>query len=234
MAIFFTKEDTLSRYKPENGKYFEPEELFAIMGSKNIRPVKIGPVWLIINEDLENSPQDKNFHLLATEFFRMDIWGDVFIVSSFELPQDWNLIGENEKGLTAEIADAGFIKAVDDFCRSMGITIKWIGSIEGELIKQLLGEENKNKYNYYPKKQTPEARESEDFKKFLSSTIPFIVQYTDINKEMLIFQDDDVEITVIDEEDKKDTIKQLLEFCLETERYEEAAEIKRVYDKINK
>lgn len=214
MAIKISVDGKISKILPGTNNYFDINAMEEIVEGWPY-PMKIGPVWVIQNEDLYTT--QKNINNLASRFFCRSIFGEVFIVSSHELPPSWDLLDDFDNKYSAEIIDSGFIKAITE----MVINENYYLPIDYSYTKnQNFTKKLKNEYIYSPENQN---KSTDEFKDFLREGIDYI---TSNEKEFVIFEDENNIVRVKGKKDQVKTLEQMLEIFVEEENYEAAAKIR--------
>jgi hypothetical protein len=192
--------------------YFNINEMEHFVGGWPY-PIKIGPIWVIQNEELIKTQEDKNN--LASRFFRSNMFGDILILSSHELPAEWDLLDDNDKKYTPEEIEAGFIKSLTE----MVIYENFYYPINSPELKNV-NKHKKTEYIYSPEKQKVF---DEDFKVFLKNAFDHIIE----NKEdFIVYKDENNIVKVENKNDKLKTLEQMLNIFVEEENYEVAAKIR--------
>jgi len=235
MAILFEKNNQLNKIIPVNNEYFKVKELKYALNAKDIKPMKVGPVWLLLDEDI-NKKQDKtDKHDSLSKFLGNNVYGNILVITSYELPKNWNLtkIDPDIKNLDTEIIEIAFLKTIQDFAEKHDIDLNNPNELdEDPYVQEYL---KKQRLHYKPFQQSEKFKSSNDFLKFLEVSLPFALKYKHSkNTEMLLFEDKGIKITVVENKEKKKTFEQLIQFCIEKEKYEEAEKLNKIMKKIEK
>ena len=124
MAIKIDSFGNLSKVEPTGSDYFNVDMLERIVGGWP-EPCKIGPIWLIKNEDSEKIFE--NYNQVASMFFQLPIYGDVMALSALELPPEWDLIDDMDKKYSVEDIDEGFLKSLS--LKPTALNIERLGAL---------------------------------------------------------------------------------------------------------
>jgi hypothetical protein len=212
MAIKISVDGKISKILPGANKYFSISAMEELVGGWPY-PIKVGPVWVIQNEDLIKTGQSINN--LASRFFRTNIFGDVLTLSSHELPTDWDLLDDNDKKYTAEEIDAGFIKALTE----MTIYEGYQYPINTPIVQAEKSPEQ-IEYTYSPEKQKVF---NDEFRDFLKNAFDHVVSN---KKEFVVYEDANNIVKVKGKKDQLKTLEQMLNIFVEEENYEAAAQLR--------
>jgi hypothetical protein len=221
MAIKLSKEGTVLKVTPHFKQYFDIASMEdAISGWPE--PMKIGPIWVIQNENVLKSPD--NLNDLASRFFHIPIYGDVLILSSHELPKEWDLIDDSDLMYTADEIDAGFVKSLSEMAIFENLYIPYNQPYEPDFINSaILQKPQQVEYTYSPEKQ---VKNDDEFKEFLRNAYTYVISSAPEFKSFVVYED---ELNIVKVNAKKDmlkTIDQMLAIFVEDESYEKAAKLR--------
>lgn len=232
MAIKIDSEGNLTKVTPQDGMYFNVDMLERILGGWP-EPSKIGPVWVIKNEDVEKNPE--NFNQLASMFFQAPIYGDVLSLSALELPPEWDLVDDLDKKFTIDEIDQGFLKSLSDLAltdyfndplfdyRTNPFSSLYSNGFEEDVPK--------SEYFYNPNKPKHPETEEENFTNFLRDAYNHIVKsYEGGFKDFVVYEDKQNIVKVLKKADRKTTIDQVIEELIEIEDYEKCAVLKEILE----
>lgn len=218
MAIKLSKEGKVLKVSPHFRKYFDISTMEeAVNGWPE--PIKIGPIWVIRNESALKSPD--NLNDLASRFFHTPIYGDILVLSSHELPKDWDLMEDSDKLYTADEIDAGFVKSLSEM--NMFENFHTLPD-ELDFTNRLnLFEPQRIEYTYTPEKQ---VKDDDEFKDFLRNAYDHVISYSPDLKSFIVYEDDTNIVKVKEKKDMLKTIDQMLKIFVEDELYEKAAKLR--------
>ena len=253
MAINIDSFGNLSKVEPTGSDYFNVDMLERIVGGWP-EPCKIGPIWLIKNEDSEKIFE--NYNQVASMFFQLPIYGDVMALSALELPPEWDLIDDVDKKYSVEDIDEGFLKSLSDLTLSTDNIFDNEGNVISDKDKgfDTWGDYNltnyppdsatdkdyfghntpyeKNEYFYNPNKPKHPETSHENYESFLRDAYNFIVDSSkDDFNEFIVYEDDSNVVKVNKEDDRVKTIDQILKLLIEDEDYEKCAVLRDIVEK---
>jgi hypothetical protein len=221
MAIKLSKEGTVLKVTPHFKQYFDIAAMEDAVGGWP-DPMKIGPIWIIQNENILKS-QD-NLNELASKFFHIPIYGDILVLSSHELPKEWDLLEDSDSMYTADDIDAGFIKSLSDMAIFENLYIPYSQPYEPDFVNSFgVQKPQQVEYTYSPEKQ---VKNDDEFKDFLRNAYDYVISSAPDFKNFVVYED---ELNVVKVNVKKDmlkTIDQMLEIFVEEESYEKAAKLR--------
>lgn len=245
MAIKIDSFGNLSKVEPTGSDYFNVDMLERIVGGWP-EPCKIGPIWLIKNEDTEKVFE--NYNQVASMFFQTPIYGDIMALSALELPPEWDLIDEVDKKYSVKDIDEGFLKSLSDLTLSTDnifdnegnhIDIESNSTSSGHWSYQegddYFGKgwlNQKNEYFYNPNKPKHPETSHENYTNFLRDAYNFIVDSSKDNfDEFIVFEDDANIVKVNKREDQVKTIDQIMKLFIDDEDYEKCAVLRDIIEK---
>jgi len=229
MAYIIGIDGNLNKLEPKGDK-FNVEEIKEITNGWFL-PDKVGPIWVIVNENL-NLKKDKDFQIYnerASSFFLRDIFGQVLIMSSHELPAEWDITDELDENHTQKEIEEGFLNLYKHFMLSVyPQDSPFISGAEN------LNFSNEKKQFYFRPDQVDitNAKKPDDFRKFLMSSYDFIVNSSEKDESIVMLED---EFNVIKIETKPEQIKaidQVIQVFEEKEEYEKCSKLSNVRGKI--
>ena len=231
MAIKIDKAGKLMKVTPPSGSYFNLELLEQIVGGWP-EPKKIGPLWVIQNEDAAKTPG--NFNEVASIVFKEPIYGQVLSLSALELPPEWDLCDDFDTQYTIDEIDSGFVKSCTTAAQADEFTAPY-GTYESSdpfaplYNQQLFDDLEQVEYFYNPNKPRREATSEDNFINFLRDAYDYILDSAEDDFEDFILYEDDMNIVrVKEEEDKVKTMNQVLDILIDDEEYEKCAELRDV------
>jgi hypothetical protein len=235
MAIFIN-EDKLttipSREFIKGKKEYSLRELEEFVGG-SIEPIKIGPIWIIFNADLQKNIEYIHYeerpaiNTIITKLLKKNIYGQVIAISAHELPLDWDLLEGIESEYSATELDAGFIKFLEDIGITEHQNVDWTYNRTDHMYNV-----KKIEYTYDPKKSDEEIQNIglDDFHQFLRDCSNHILNRKLSND---IIYEDDINIVKVKPEDTKQTLTQILKILESDEEYEKCAVIAKIMKKKN-
>lgn len=232
MAIKLDKEGKIIKVTPPEGEYFNVDMLERIVGGWP-EPTKIGPTWVILNEDIEKVPE--NYNEIASNFFRVPVYGDILSVSAQELPPEWDLTTDYDTKWSIDDIDDGFIEALnnnllsDPFSSPMSGYPNPFFSMQNQ---ELFADYKKEEYFYNPNKPKDPQTSEENYQNFLRQSYDRIVECSSENfKDFVVYEDDMNIVRVKEGEDRLKTINQVLNILVEDEEYEKCAILRDILNK---
>ena len=233
MAIKIDCEGNLTKVTPSDGMYFNIDMLERILGGWP-EPSKIGPIWVIKNEDA--SKAGENFNQLASMFFQVPIYGDVLSLSALELPPEWDLVDDLDKKYTIDEIDEGFLKSLSDLALTdyfndplFDYKTNPFSSLDSSSYDDFFP---KSEYFYNPNKPKHPETEEENFSNFLKDAYRHIVQsYEDGFKDFVVYEDKQNIVKVLKKDDRKLTINQVIDELIIDEEYEKCAILRDILQK---
>lgn len=242
MAIKIDSFGNLNKVSPNTGDYFNVNMLERIVGGWP-EPCKIGPIWLIKNEDIDKIFE--NYNQVASMFFQMPIYGDVMALTALELPPEWDLIDDMDRKYTVKEVDEGFLKSLSDLTLSTdnifdndGNVISDVYSMNGflgdnnENVQDIFGKEyklEKTEYFYNPDKPIHPETSHDNYTNFLKDAYNFIVDSSKEDfKEFVVYEDESNIVKVNKKDDQIKTIDQVMGLLLEEEDYEKCAVLRDI------
>jgi hypothetical protein len=224
MAVLITTESIVKTVNP-------PSDCFDVGGLNElikgwVAPIKIGPVWIIYNESLKEGPINK----IASDVFNMSLRGEVLVIPSQQLPIEWGLCKDTELSHSSSEIDNSFLLTVQSVL----------------ILKQLMQESDiENSYevddilNSISIKEEwiydPNLNEQEkEIKDFFRSIFEFITtSEIDILKDLILYEDEDILVTVKNINDMILTLNQMIDMYVESEEYENCAKLKNIILKLD-
>jgi len=234
MAIKIDSAGSIKKITPSDGMYFNVDMLERIIGGWP-EPNKIGPVWVIKNEDVEKSAD--NFNQIASMFFQSPIYGDVLSLSALELPPEWDLVDDLDRKFTIDEMDEGFLKSLTDIALTDSTYdpeegIDWEASLDPFSIngeKDYMDNFPKSEYFYNPRKPKHPETEVENFNKFLQDAYSHIVtSYEEGFKDFVVYEDKQNVVKVVTQDDRILTINQVMDELIKEEDYEKCAVLRDI------
>src|SRR5690554_2734055 len=58
-------------------------------------PMKKGLYWVISNDEIQKIPE--NLNIYATNYFNINLYGDILVTTAMELPLEWDIVTEDDK-----------------------------------------------------------------------------------------------------------------------------------------
>ena len=221
MAIKLSKDGLVLKIAPHFKQYFDISAMEdAINGWPE--PMKIGPIWVIQSENTLKSPD--NLNELASQFFHTPIYGDILVVSSHELPKDWDLLEDSDRMYTADEIDAGFMKSLSEMAIFENMYIPYNEPYEPYFVNSSVSQSiQKVEYTYSPDKC---VNYDEEFKQFLRNAYDYVVLTPTEFKTLIVYEDEINIVRVKEKTDMIKTINQMMDLFVEDESYEKAAKLR--------
>lgn len=210
MAVKITTDGIVKMIYPE-GRQFTLDEMNSHVEGW-IEPLKIGPIWVVYREKSKEKGDPLN--QVASFFFDVAIYGNVFVVPPQQMPEEWELVEEEDEKYTAEQVDTGFLSALQ--------TALVFNRVFGESEEFPLKNFSKQIWSYTPSEEIDESSI-----KFFEKAYESIVKIRKDNDNIL-FEDDETIIRTTTPEDKVKTIKQMIDHFVEVEEYEKCAELQKL------
>jgi hypothetical protein len=227
MAIKITIDKLVKPIRPQNGKTFNVDELNDMVGGW-IEPFKVGPVWVMTAEKSREKGAELND--LASYFFEVALHGEVLIVPPQQLPSDWEVMEDDDKKLSADMVDSGFLLSLQN-----ALMVKKMREQNPSLQVNATDFFNSH-FNVSPKEEyTYEPPIGEDIDEntadFLSKVFEYMKTAPSQFKNGILLDESQVTIRT-----QKGNIKTILDMMkgmyLENEEYEKCAVIQQVEDQI--
>lgn len=220
MAVKITDSGHVKVLKPSTS-YFNLQDLENEVGGF-IEPIKIGPVWIIFNE---NSKTSLPLNQVASYFFDVAMHGDVLVIPPQQLPPDWDIMDEDDYKYTGEQVDEGFLislqRALISSMNGMGMFHNPFG-----INSPVKGFAMEEEYLFEPPKDlTPDDDNTRDFYKQVCERSFNIEKF---KKEGVIMEDDGIIIKIKEHHNKLKCLDQMISLYLEEEEYEKCAELRDI------
>ena len=231
MAIKLDTSGKLVRVTPPEGSYFNVSMLENMVGGWP-DPNKIGPIWIIKNDDAEKT-QD-NYNEIASSYFQSPVYGDILSVSALELPPEWDLVDDLDKKFSVEELDAGFVKAIQDRALSNAFENPMDAFNSADPFVSLYNDRHfdeypKEEYFYNPFKPKNPQTTHDNYINFLKDSYEFIVDSAkDDFKDFIVYEDDINIVKVRGKENRVETINQVIDLFIEEEDYEKCAVLRDI------
>jgi hypothetical protein len=188
-----------------------------------IEPVKIGPVWVMYDE--EGKIKNRELNKVASVFFGVPIYGTVLVVPPHQLPADWDIMEPEDYGYTSEDIDSGFLLSLQ--------TVLTHNRVFGESSS----EKNIDTFSsrFLPKEewvyQPPiKAEIDENTLDFYQQVYSYITENPESFSKNIILSDDYMIIRVEDPQDKEQMIEQMIDYFVSQEEYEKCAKLKQAIE----
>jgi hypothetical protein len=226
MAIKIGLDKVVRTVSPADGKFFNISELNELVGGW-IEPFKVGPVWVMYAEKTSiGLPQNE----IASFFFESPFYGEVLVVPPQQLPTDWGILTEEDKSVTAEMVDNGFLLSLQN-----AIMLKKLREDNpGTNITPFeffMGTHNivaKEEYTFVP----PDTNQIDsNTREFFTKVYDYISQAPAQFKKGILLDDSHVVVRTRTE-DLDRVVKMMTDMYLETEDYEKCAVIKHIFDAV--
>lgn len=219
MAIKITDNGQVKVLKPFSS-YFNLQDLENEVGGF-IEPIKIGPVWIIFNE---NSKEKMALNQVASFFFDVAMHGDVLVIPPQQLPPDWDIMDEIDYKYTGEQVDEGFLislqKSLINSANGINMFHNPFGVFSTGKTTFAMSEE----YTFEPPVDlTSEDENTRDFYKQVCETQFDAKRF---KRDGVLLDDNGVVIKVKKHQDKLKCIDQMISLFLEEEEYEKCAELR--------
>lgn len=224
MAIKITIENIVKPLRPANGSVFNIDELNEEVGGW-IEPFKVGPVWVM---SAEKSRQNGNpINDLASFFFEVALHGDILIVPPQQLPSDWDILEDEDKRLTPDMVDSGFLLSLQNALMVKRLRDQNPGMIvdpEKHFTQEFDFLQPKEEYTYDPPVDEEIDANTADF---LTKVYEYMTKAPAKFKNGILL--DETQVTI---RTQKENLKKILSMMkgmyLETEEYEKCAVIQQV------
>jgi hypothetical protein len=184
-----------------------------------IEPFKIGPVWVMYDEEAKKKGEPLN--AIASFFFQVAMHGTVLVVPSQQLPADWDVSDPEDYMFTADEIDTGVLISLQNslmYNRVFGNTRDPLETFEKYLPKE--------EWVYKPGEEETDT----NTKDFYRQVYDFISKNPDSFKKNIIIDEQSVTVRLEEDEDRVMIVNQMIEYFLETEEYEKCAFLKKVLE----
>jgi len=217
MALKIGLDNVVKIMRPEGRKFNLQDLNDSVDGF--IEPFKIGPVWVMYDEEAKKKGEPLN--TIASFFFQVAMHGTVLVVPSQQLPSDWDVAEPEDYNFTPDEIDTGVLISLQNalmYNRVFGGTRDPLDTFE----------------KYLPKEEWVYKPEPENFdentKDFYRQVYDYISKNPDSFKRNIIIDETSVTVRVETQEDREMIVNQMIEYFLETEEYEKCAVLKKVLD----
>lgn len=185
-----------------------------------IEPTKIGPVWLMQDEDARRSGKPQN--TVASFFFGQAVYGTILVVPPQQLPTDWDAIDDDEQRYTADDVDSGFLLSLQKALirnRVLGNNANTMEQFQERFRPQ-------EEWSYRPPDQDEIDENTHDFYR---KVYDYISQNPKQFHKNILLNDIDILVKLEKPEDREKMINQMLDFFVSTEEYEKCAVLKSIF-----
>lgn len=220
MAIKISSDSIVRVVQPETHK-FNLEELNRHVEGF-IEPVKIGPVWVMYDEEAKTK---KELNKVASLFFGIAIHGTVLAIPPHQLPADWDIMEPEDYRYTAEDIDSGFLLSL----QTILMHNKVFGGPSGDSYFESFSSRflPKEEWTYTP----PEKDEiDENTQKFYQLVYSYIVNNPDSFSKDIILSDDQMIIRIENPSEKDNMVEQMIDYFVSQEEYEKCVNLKKVLE----
>lgn len=235
MALRIRYNGSVEQLTPGNSSYYNVGMIEEVIGGFP-NPRKVGLTWIILNSDENEVKIPEILNPIATAYFGYEIYGDVMVVTSKELPPDWDLLDYDDQKYTIEEIENQFLGNLHDmslitFNQDMG-NYKDMFNTDTGVERNPYVSLPKAEYIYNPDKaEDSEGIQKENFQDFLMDSYNFIINTAE-EKKMIVFEDDYHLIKIENKDHKIKTIDQLINIFLGEEEYEKCVTLRDVKEKI--
>ena len=217
MALKIGLDNVVKIMRPA-GRKFELQDLNESVDGF-IEPFKIGPVWVMYDEEAKKKGEPLN--TIASFFFQVAMHGTVLVVPSQQLPSDWDVSEPEDYRFTADEIDTGVLISLQNalmYNRVFGNSRDPLETFERYLPKE--------EWVYKPDTE----KVDDNTKDFYRQVYDFISSNPDSFKKNILIDEESVTVRVDSDEDRELIVNQMIEFFLETEEYEKCAVLKKVLE----
>jgi hypothetical protein len=217
MALKIGLDNVVKIMRPE-GRKFNLQDLNDTVDGF-IEPFKIGPVWVMYDEEAKKKGEPLN--AIASFFFQVPMHGTVLVVPSQQLPSDWDVAEPEDYKFTPDEIDTGVLISLQNalmYNRVFGSSRDPLETFEKYLPKE--------EWVYKPDDENID----ENTKDFYRQVYNFISKNPDSFKKNVIIDEESVTVRVETQEDRETIVNQMITYFLETEEYEKCAVLKKVLE----
>jgi hypothetical protein len=216
MAIKITADAIVKMIRPKD-QHFSLDELNDHVNGW-IEPLKVGPVWVVYREKSKENGEPLN--QVASFFFDVAIYGTVLVIPPQQMPIEWDLLEPADLQYSSDQVDTGFLSA-----------------LQGALVyNRVFGATNIVSQNSVIRKQEwsfkPSDAIDEETAEFFNKAYESIVKIRKDNENVL-FEDETLVVKTSSTEDKVKTIKQMIDYFVQSEDYEKCAELQKLVKEYN-
>jgi len=210
--------DSIVRVVRPAGEKFNLNELNQLVEGF-IEPTKIGPVWVMQDEDAKRSGKPQN--TVASFFFGVSVYGTILIVPPQQLPSDWEAIDDEELRYTADDVDNGFLLSLQKAL----IRNRVLGSSAHTMEQFRESFRPQEEWTYRPPSQDAIDENTQDFYR---KVYDYISNNPEMFQKNILLSDTDVLIKLNAAEDREKMINQMIDFFVSEEEYEKCAVLKSI------
>lgn len=221
MAIKITADGIVRVFRPESYKFTLDELNTQVNGF--IEPIKIGPVWVMYNEEAKINQEPTNN--VASYFFNIAIHGTVIIVPPHHLPADWDLMEPEDYRYTADDIDSGFLMSLQQALMHKRVFGE-VGTDNNERLFERL--KAREEWTYKP--PTDDSTLDKNTIDFYNQVYDYISSNPGMIKKNVLLSDDDILVKIDSEEDKITMINQMISYYISEEQYEKCSMLKTVIE----
>lgn len=233
MALRIKYSGSVEKLSPGMGSYYNVGMIEEVIGGFP-NPRKIGPTWIILNSDENEAKCTEVLNTIATLYFGYNIYGDVMVVTSKELPPEWDLLEDSERNLVPDIVEGAFLTTLHE------MSLITFNDNMGNYNDIFSDNDYDNPYITSPKAEflyNPDRAEDtqgvkkENFQDFLRESYDFIINTAEQEK-LVIFEDEYHLIKIEDRDHKIKAIDQVIDIFLGEEEYEKCVILRDAKEKI--
>lgn len=202
-----------------SGDYLTIDDIKEITGGW-FTPDKIGPIWLIIPENVTKSKETYNIY--ASIFFMRDIYETPLVLTTYDLDPELNLFDNEDRHFTKTEIETSFKNMYDNFINNLD--------------NPEISEPKKVEYFFRPDQINIEtAKKPDEYRYFLTQSYNFIIEsYDKKSKMMTMLEDENSIIRIETKEEQISAINQIIKALEENEEYEKCAKLSSIKSEIEK
>lgn len=221
MAIKITTDSIVRVIRPASAKFNLSDLNDHVKGF--IEPLKVGPVWVMYSDKAKEDGEPLN--KVASFFFDISIYGTALIVSSQQLPADWDIMGPEDYRYTADDIDNGFLLSLQKALINNRV---FGASLPNEHIKNLNTRlETLEEWTYKP---PPNDSIDENTADFYRQVYNYISINPEQFKKNVLLSEGHLIIKLESAEDKKKIIQQMIDYFVREEEYEKCTVLKKAIE----
>lgn len=227
MAFLIDLKGEIKKVEPKN-RYFDVDDIRKLSEGWFI-PDKVGPIWMIYNEDLNDKKNPDDFNSIASAFFMRELYGKIVILTSYEMPNDWDIKDDEDLQYTHEEIESGFSNLFSKFLLS---TYSYHTPNMDAFTHNPT--EQKSHFLFKPNDVNyPNVKNPHEFKEFLRSSYDFIINSYEKNSDnFTMIEDDSMIIKVKSKKDQIMALEYVISILEEDEEYEKCANLSKIKSKI--
>jgi hypothetical protein len=215
MAVKINVDNTVQIIRPTDGIFTIGEVHEHI--SKKIEPVNFDYIWLLYDDS--GRKKKKKLNEIASMIFGMEIYGDVLLIPTEQLPNEWNVFQEEEQKYRPEEIDNGILMTIQK-------TIQAYRLFNSKDISKV---SIKEEWTYHPE-DFHKNKSAEDVSVFYSSVYEYISKNPkDFKLNNVIFADTYTLIKIESNSEQKKIVEDLITHFVQLEEYEKCSLLKNIF-----